>query len=168
MLKFAENFSTRAKNQYLDVRRLRLFKFPYVGVAESNTELTFLHNPLGKKWVLINSILVLCDAAWPMMDSFNTPDHVGDLELESKIFSVVTGIKTDTQDLHQYGERIFNQQRAVLLREGWRAKTDDYTAEFNFTQPIYTDALNPDLIVPGPEDESVSVKGALLDKEKYR
>ncbi len=115
----------------------------------------------------VQDSLVLCDAGWPMMDSFSTPDHVGDPELENKLFTAVTGIETEMEDLHQYGERIFNQQRAVLLREGWQAKTDDYPAEFNFTQPIYADALNPDLIVPGPEEEPVSVKGSVLDKEKY-
>ena len=41
-------------------------------------------------------------------------------------------------------------------------------AEFNFTQPIYADAINPDLIVPGPGDEPLSVKGAVLDKEKFK
>ena len=115
----------------------------------------------------VQDSLVLCDAGWPMMDSFNSPDHVGDPELENKIFSAVTGIETDLEGLHQYGERIFNQQRAVLLREGWQPKSDDYPAVFNFTKPIYTDALNPDLLVPGPGDETVSVKGAVLDKEKY-
>ncbi|MBW2369326.1 MAG: hypothetical protein JRH15_15760, partial [Deltaproteobacteria bacterium] len=111
--------------------------------------------------------LVLCDSAWPMMDSFNTPDHAGDPTLESKIFSAVTGIETDTEALHRYGERIFNQQRAILLREGWRAKLDDHPAEFNFTTPIYTSLLNPDLIVPGPGEEPGSIKGAVLDREKY-
>jgi len=111
--------------------------------------------------------LVLCDSAWPMMDSFNTPDHMGDPTLENRIFSAVTGIETDMDGLHQYGERIFNQQRAVLLREGWRPKLDDYPAEFNFTTPIDSDSLNPELIVPGPGKEPLSVKGAVLDRQQY-
>lgn len=115
----------------------------------------------------VQDSLVLCDAAWPMMDSFNTPDHLGDPTLESKIFSAVTGIETDMDGLHLYGERIFNQQRAVLLREGWRAKLDDYPPEFNFTTPINSDPLNPDLIVPGPGEKPLSVKGAVLDRKKY-
>ena len=115
----------------------------------------------------VQDSLVLCDAAWPMMDSFNTADNMGEAALESKIFSAVTGIETDMADLLKFGERIFNQQRAVLLREGWRAMADDYPAEFNFTKPIYTDLLNPDLIVPGPGEEPVSVKGAILEKDKY-
>jgi aldehyde:ferredoxin oxidoreductase len=111
--------------------------------------------------------LVLCDAAWPMTDSFDTPDNVGDPDLEARLFSAVTGIETDTSGLFRYGERIFNQQRAVLLREGWRAPEDDYPPEFNFTTPIQSDMLNPQLIVPGPADNPISVRGAVLDRDRY-
>ena len=103
--------------------------------------------------------LVLCDFAWPIMESRNTPDHVGDPTLESRIFSAVTGIETDEAGLHEYGERIFNLQRGVLLREGWRARDDDLPAEFNFIEPVQTHMLNPELIVPGPTEEPVSVRG---------
>ena len=41
--------------RYLDVRLLLLF-YIFWAVAVSNTQLTFLHNPLGEKRVLINSI----------------------------------------------------------------------------------------------------------------
>ena len=111
--------------------------------------------------------LVLCDCAWPMTDSFNTPDNVGDPDLESKLFTAVTGVVADEAGLLKYGERIFNLQRAILLREGWRAKEDDVPAEFNFTEPVQMDGLNPKLIVPGPSEEPVSIKGNLLDREKY-
>jgi aldehyde:ferredoxin oxidoreductase len=111
--------------------------------------------------------LVLCDFAWPIMESRNTPDHVGDPSLESRIFSAVTGIETDEAGLHEYGERIFNLQRAVLLREGWRARDDDLPAEFNFIEPVQTHMLNPELIVPGPAEEPVSVRGSVLDRQKF-
>ncbi len=115
----------------------------------------------------VKDSLVLCDCAWPIMDSFNTADHVGDPALESKIFSAVTGIETDETGLNHYGERIFNLQRAILLREGWKAKESDVPAEFNFTDPVHADPLNPRLIVPGPGEEPVSVKGNVLDREKF-
>ncbi|MFH1243310.1 MAG: aldehyde ferredoxin oxidoreductase N-terminal domain-containing protein [Pseudomonadota bacterium] len=115
----------------------------------------------------VKDSLVLCDCAWPIMDSFNTADHVGDPALESKIFSAVTGIETDEAGLNHYGERIFNLQRAILLREGWKAKESDVPAEFNFTDPLQTDPLNPRLIVPGPGEEPVSVKGNVLDRKKF-
>ena len=111
--------------------------------------------------------LLLCDSAWPIMVSWNTPDHVGDATLESRIFSAVTGRKTDETGLHQYGERIFNLQRGVLLREGRRPKTDDVLKEFNFTDPVETVFMNPDVIVPGPGEEVVSRKGKTLDRDVF-
>lgn len=111
--------------------------------------------------------LLLCDFAWPIMDSKNTPDHVGDPTLESRIFSAVTGIETDEAGLHAYGARIFNLQRGILLREGWQARESDVPAGFNFTEPVQSDMLNPQLIVPGPTEEPVSVKGRVLDRQKF-
>ncbi len=116
---------------------------------------------------LTKDSLVLCDCAWPMMDSFNTPDHVGDPTLESRLFSAVTGIDTDEESLNRYGERIFNLERAILLREGWKAKEDDVPAEYNFTEPLESDMLNPNLIVPGPTEEPVSIRGNVLDRPKF-
>jgi aldehyde:ferredoxin oxidoreductase len=115
----------------------------------------------------VKDSLVLCDAAWPMMDSFNTPDNVGDPALESKIFSAVTGIETDEAGLNLYGERIFNLQRGILLREGWRPREDDMPAEINFTEPVEGDPLNPKLLVPGEGEEPVSVRGNILDRDKF-
>lgn len=115
----------------------------------------------------VKDSLLLCDFAWPIMDSKNTPDHVGDPTLESKLFSATTGIETDEAGLYTYGERIFNLQRAILLREGWQPKKADLPAEFNFTKPAQADMLNPHLLVPGPTEEPVSVRGNLLDREKF-
>ncbi|MBW2410797.1 MAG: hypothetical protein JRF72_13440, partial [Deltaproteobacteria bacterium] len=111
--------------------------------------------------------LGLCDFGWPIMDSFNTEDHTGDPTLESKLLSAVSGVDTDEAGLDRYGERIFNLQRAILLREGWKAKDDDAPAEFNFTDPIVFDPLNPRLIVPGSTEEPVSVKGNVLDRGEF-
>jgi aldehyde:ferredoxin oxidoreductase len=116
---------------------------------------------------IMKDSLILCDCAWPIMDSFNTPDHLGDPTLESRLFSAVTGIDTDEPGLRLYGERAFNQQRAILLREGWRAKEQDVPAEYNFIEPLESDVLNPRLIVPGPTEEPVSIRGNVLDRRKF-
>ena len=116
---------------------------------------------------LVKDSLLLCDAGWPMMVSWNTPDRVGDPTLESRIFTAVTGIDADEQSLHQYGERIVNQQRAILLREGWRPLTDDVPGEFNFTQPVHYVFMNPEVIVPGQGKEVISRKGQILDREVF-
>jgi aldehyde:ferredoxin oxidoreductase len=117
--------------------------------------------------VMVKDSLLLCEAAWPIMDSFNSPGHVGDPALESRIFSAVTGIETDADGLLLYGERIFNLQRAILLREGWKPLIDDYPQEYNFTDPVEMSSINPRMIIPGPGDEPLSFRGNVLDRRKY-
>jgi aldehyde:ferredoxin oxidoreductase len=115
----------------------------------------------------VKDSLLLCDSVWPLMVSWNTPDHVGDPTLESRVFSAVTGIETDETELNQCGERIFNLQRRVLLREGRRPKVDDVPEEFNFVDPVETVFMNPNVIVPGPGEEVISRKGQTLDREVF-
>ncbi|MFW5636305.1 MAG: aldehyde ferredoxin oxidoreductase C-terminal domain-containing protein, partial [Thermodesulfobacteriota bacterium] len=115
----------------------------------------------------VKDSLLLCDSSWPMMVSWNTPDRVGDPTLESRVFGAVTGIEIDEPGLLKYGERIFNLQRAILLREGLTPKTDDVPEEFNFTDPVETVFMNPKVVVPGPEEEVISRKGKILDREDY-
>jgi aldehyde:ferredoxin oxidoreductase len=112
--------------------------------------------------------LLLCDSCWPMMVSWNTPDHVGDSSLESQIFSAVTGIETDETGLNAFGERIFNLQRGILLREGRRPKADDVLEEFNYLDPVETVFMNPDVIVPGPGEDVVSRKGKTLGRDVFK
>jgi aldehyde:ferredoxin oxidoreductase len=116
---------------------------------------------------LAKDSLMLCDSAWPLMVSWNTPDRVGDPSLESRIFAAVTGLDLDEAGLKSCGERIFNLQRAVLLREGRRPKTDDILAPFNYTDPVQSVFMNPEVIVPGAGDAVVSKKGAVLDPAAF-
>jgi len=109
--------------------------------------------------------LGLCDFAWPITYSFNTPDNVGDPDLEAKIFSATTGI--DGSELERYAERISNLQRAILLREGRKVPEADFPPEFNFTEPLGTDAFGREMLVPGPGGEVVNATGNILDKDKY-
>ena len=115
----------------------------------------------------VKDSLLLCDSVWPLMVSWNTPDNLGDPTLESRTFSAVTGIETDEAGLRQFGERIFNLQRSILLREGWRSKVDDVPEEFNFVDPVETVFMNPEVIVPGPGEEVISRKGQTLDREVF-
>ena len=102
-----------------------------------------------------------------LMVSWNTSDHVGDPGLESRIFTSVTGIETDETRLNQYGERIFNLQRAILLREGRRPLKDDCPKDFNFTDPVESVFMNPEVIIPGVGEEVISRKGQTLDRKVF-
>jgi aldehyde:ferredoxin oxidoreductase len=109
--------------------------------------------------------LGLCSFAWPIMDSLNTPDHVGDPTLEAKIFCAVTG--NPGEELEQYAERIVNLQRAILVREGWKVPESDSIPEYNFTEPLTTDPIGRELVIPGPGEGVMSTVGNILDRERF-
>jgi aldehyde:ferredoxin oxidoreductase len=109
--------------------------------------------------------LGLCDFGWPISYSFNSPDGIGDPELEARLFSAVTGVAGE--GLVACAERISNQQRAILLREGRKIPEADYPLEFNFTQPLQTDSRGQPVSVPGPGDEVVAASGKTLDRDKF-
>jgi len=116
--------------------------------------------------------LALCDFAFPVFDDASSPGHVGNPSLESRFLSAVTGRDIDEAELETYGERIFNLNRAILLREGTNGKEDDSLPEFYFTQGEQTipDAFgrrNHDLLLPGAGDNIISRKGATVDREKF-
>jgi len=108
--------------------------------------------------VYLKDSLGLCDFAWPIMDSMNTSDYVGDPNLEAQIFQAVTGV--DGKQLELFAERIFNQQRAIMVGEGRRVPEDDKPPEYNFTVPTETESF-----VPGYDGKQVSTLGSILDKE---
>lgn len=111
--------------------------------------------------------LGLCDSTWPLMVSWNTPDNVGDPELESRVFTAVTGLDMDEAGLRRFGERIFNLQRLILLREGRRPVADDTLEEFNFQDPVQSVFMNPEVLVPGSSQEVLSRKGKTLSPEEF-
>ncbi len=110
---------------------------------------------------------MLCDMLWPIVDLADTEDHVGDPSLESKLLSAVTGRDIDEDGLYRIGERVFNLQRAILVREGHRGRGFDNPPERCFTQPLRFDQVNQECIVPGKNWEPVSRKGATLDRGSF-
>ena len=114
---------------------------------------------------ILKEILGLCDFAWPILYSFNTPDHVGDPDLIAKIFTAVTGIAGE--ELDRYAERHYNLQRLILLREGRKVPEADYPLEFNFTEPLKAIPNFGTSLVPGPGEEAVDMSGQVLDRDKF-
>jgi aldehyde:ferredoxin oxidoreductase len=112
--------------------------------------------------------LVTCDFAWPMMDVRHSDDHVGDPTLPSKILTAVTGRDLDEEGLNNIGERVFNLQRAILVREGHKGRESDILSEFHYVMPLSKNSgLNPESMVPGKEGKLISRMGAVIDREKF-
>lgn len=111
--------------------------------------------------------LILCDFLWPMMQFEFTEDHVGDPTLESRILSAVTGWEIEEPELRGIGERVFNLQRAILIREGRPGRRGDALDERCFTEPLQYDLSNPDCLVPDGEGRIVSRKGTVFDRQAW-
>jgi aldehyde:ferredoxin oxidoreductase len=79
--------------------------------------------------------LILCDWMWPIISNSYSDDHVDDPALESKLISTVLGRKINEDELYKFGDRIFNLQRAISVREGHRGSEDDQLPEAMFTFP---------------------------------
>ncbi|UCG83684.1 MAG: hypothetical protein JSW38_02405 [Dehalococcoidia bacterium] len=111
--------------------------------------------------------LILCDLLWPIFYSQLSEDHVGDPTLESQVCAAVTGNDIDEEGLYRVGERVFNLQRAILVREGHKGIEHDRLEEFNFTVPLKGDFGNPDCMVPGKNGELFSRKGMVVERDKF-
>lgn len=115
----------------------------------------------------VKEILMVCDWVFPMLDIRNSEDHMGDPALESKLLSAVIGKEYDEESLNQVGERVFNLQRAVLLREGHKAKEDDKLPDNWHNTPYEGHLVDPDCMVPGKNGEVASRKGATIAWEDF-
>ena len=94
-------------------------------------------------------------------------DHAGDPTLESQVLSAITGRETDEAELNKIGERIFNLQRAVLLRQGWGGRQGDRLLDYLHDEPLDAVFFNPDCIVPGKNGEIVSRKGLRIERSDF-
>ena len=116
--------------------------------------------------------LIACDFFYPLMTADGAEDHVGDPALESRLLSAVTGIAFDEESYYKTGERVFNLQRAIQGREGRAGRKDDRVNEFYFTEKLEEEAgflgiFNPEFMLPGPEGELITRKGAVLERDKF-
>jgi aldehyde:ferredoxin oxidoreductase len=103
------------------------------------------------------------------MYSEATVDNVGDPTLESQICSAVTGKEIDEEGLYRIGERVFNLQRAILIREGWQGRADDILEEFEFSSPLsgVADFGNPEVLIPGEDGRTISRKNLSVDRKEF-
>jgi aldehyde:ferredoxin oxidoreductase len=103
------------------------------------------------------------------MYSEATDDKVGDPTLESQICSAVTGKEVDEEGLYRIGERVFNLQRAILIREGRQGRADDTLEEYEFTSPVteITAFGNPEALIPGEDGRTMSRKNLVVDRKQF-
>jgi aldehyde:ferredoxin oxidoreductase len=98
---------------------------------------------------LVKESMGLCDWMFPLIDVPHGEDHVGDPSFESRILAAALGTPISEAELYRVGERVFNLQRAVLLREGHRAREDDHLPDEWHERAIQTHVADPDVLAPG-------------------
>jgi aldehyde:ferredoxin oxidoreductase len=91
----------------------------------------------------LTSSLPTCDWALPIVASNFTVDGSGDTSLESQLYSAVTGINYSEEELDTIGERIFNLERAIAIREGRNREVDERVVPF-FKRPNWTRMITLD------------------------
>jgi len=120
--------------------------------------------------VYVQESMILCDLHWPaMMTSADDEDHTGDPSLESQLFNAITGRKVNENELLVFGERIFNLQRAILLRQGWKGRGDDKILDYFFEEPLKQGEIffNPEGIMPGHGGNLISKLGSVLSRDDF-
>jgi aldehyde:ferredoxin oxidoreductase len=84
----------------------------------------------------LKNSLVLCDwSCFPILTSLNNPpDFKGDPDIERRLYCSATGEDLSLDEWLKIGERLFNLERCVMVREG-RRKKDDTVGEYHFRIP---------------------------------
>ncbi|MBN1834966.1 MAG: hypothetical protein JW820_03890 [Spirochaetales bacterium] len=111
--------------------------------------------------------MVVCDWMYPVIDKPRGEDHVGDPSIEAQVLSAVTGESWDEESLARVGERVFNLQRAILLREGHRGAEDDFLPREWYEKPLEGHIADVECNVPGPDGQPVSRVGQVVSMEEY-
>jgi aldehyde:ferredoxin oxidoreductase len=111
--------------------------------------------------------LILCDFLWPIIWVSFAPDHTGDPTMESQVLSAITGRAIDEAGLNRIGERVFNIQRAIMLRQGWGGRRGDRLLDFLHDEPLQSSHRFRYCLVPGRNGEIVSREGARIEREDF-
>ncbi len=111
--------------------------------------------------------LILCDWMWPITHVKHSDDHMGDPTLESRLLSAITGREVTEDGLYRIGERVFNLQRAVLVREGHRGRGHDTLPDVFYTRPLRWAVQDTECLAPGKDGDVISRKGAVVDRAQF-
>jgi aldehyde:ferredoxin oxidoreductase len=116
--------------------------------------------------------MVACDRYFPILETDQTEDYLGDSSLVPQFFESVTGRKLSERNYLQLGDRSVNLQRAIMGREGRGGRNSDTLGDFNFSEPLESSEgvfgmFNPDLELPGSGDNIISRKGKTLDRKAF-
>jgi aldehyde:ferredoxin oxidoreductase len=106
--------------------------------------------------------LVLCNARWPM-----TRKGANGPALAARIVSAVTGRDIDEAGLEKIGERVFNMQRAVSIKQGWGGREGDRLLDYHHNEPIQYLRYDRECKVPGKDGAVATRKGTVIERSEF-
>jgi len=98
----------------------------------------------GKAWpsiwhqnrLAVKDSLPVCDQLFPLIYHASRDDGYADVEAESRLYSLASGNEMDWVELDNVGSRIYNLERAIMVREGRnRGLDEEATAYFYKPDP---------------------------------
>lgn len=111
--------------------------------------------------------LILCNSLWFVYGLDYVRQKGAVSALKSRVISAVTGKDMDEEEINHLGERLFNLQRAIWLREGHLGRKDDVIRETWFSHPLQGEQHNPRCLVPGINGSVASRKGMVVDRDQF-
>jgi aldehyde:ferredoxin oxidoreductase len=155
---------------YMSSEVVRNIAIRYWGGEAAADYTTYEGKPLAAKMAQDRTAalesLILCNARWPLHSALSN-DHLMDPDLPARIFSAVTGRETGREELDRVGERIFNLQRIILLREGWGGRRGDRLLDYHHEQPLQFTRFDRQCQVPGKNGAVGSRKGMVIDRGEF-
>jgi aldehyde:ferredoxin oxidoreductase len=115
----------------------------------------------------VKECLIVCDFLWPTHLTRDIPEHVGDPDLESRLYNAITGVEVDEADMNKLGERAFNIQRAIRMTQGWGGRDGDRLMDATYNIPIGPARFNAECIVPGADGKPVSMVGNKINYDEF-
>jgi aldehyde:ferredoxin oxidoreductase len=141
------------------------------GSTESGDYTTYAGKALAAKRMQDRSYalesLVLCNSRWPMIAMSPEKNAIGGPALAARIFSAITGREMDELEMERIGERIFNLQRAALIRQGWGGRSGDILLKHQHEEPIQYLRYNRECKVAGQDAGITSRKGEVVVREEF-
>ena len=159
------------KDAFLSTEVLRGIAVQYWGGVDALDFSAYEGKALAAKQIqdygYLKESLVLCDLAWPIYQVQDIDRSLGLCTLESRILNAVTGRETDEEELIRTGERIYNLQRAILVKHGWGGRNGDTLPELLFTDPVKSTFFDPECLATGKDGKPISRLGAVIDRSAF-
>jgi aldehyde:ferredoxin oxidoreductase len=105
---------------------------------------------------------ILCSFSWHI-----SAVEIFRPEVVAEVLSAVTGDRYNESSIYQLGERIFNLQRAIHVRERQCGREGDTLPEFWHTTPLQESFMNPKLLAPGPDGQPITREGSVVDRGQF-